>query len=402
MSVLPVKYALTCAEKTPQPDHPLARLRAANGWSYGTVARLIARRAREMGVASMAAQRQKIWRWEHRGVTPDRISQLALARELGVPEDEVLAHPWPTWLPELQPSPCTREIAALRRILTQVRDKLRAGDNAAAAALTESALAETGLTDAGLLGLPTVPGGQGPGEQSTGVRPEKPSDRDERPGQDAHAQHGHGREPGGRTRATSQAGSGTRTGSPPSTKRNGRVGNSVGALSPQRLPSPTTQGDNAVQAGKPTHIRSGAPAHTPSPRLRPVAGRADDAVHALSRTERVENAVRTIRAGLLGSPVLGRPVRRQPARQGPATETARSSGWAVTADTSSSARDADGGARDAHIRDGCVADESCRDRFSARGGRASGCRGGPTRMADPPRLPPGIPRQRTGGPDGHR
>ncbi|ABD09852.1 hypothetical protein ThrDRAFT_02092 [Frankia casuarinae] len=79
--------------------HPLAFIRAQRGWSYQRLARVVARRARDLGVANMAAERQKVWRWEHRGVVPDRVSQLALAAELGVPNDRLESHPWPAWLP---------------------------------------------------------------------------------------------------------------------------------------------------------------------------------------------------------------------------------------------------------------------------------------------------------------
>ncbi len=79
--------------------HPLAFVRAQRGWSYQRLARVVARRARDLGVANMAAERQKVWRWEHRGVVPDRVSQLALAAELGVSTDRVESHPWPAWLP---------------------------------------------------------------------------------------------------------------------------------------------------------------------------------------------------------------------------------------------------------------------------------------------------------------
>jgi tetratricopeptide (TPR) repeat protein/transcriptional regulator with XRE-family HTH domain len=79
--------------------HPLAFVRAQRGWSYQRLARVVARRARDLGVANMAAERQKVWRWEHRGVVPDRVSQLALAAELGVPTEKVESHPWPAWLP---------------------------------------------------------------------------------------------------------------------------------------------------------------------------------------------------------------------------------------------------------------------------------------------------------------
>ncbi|ABW14279.1 hypothetical protein Franean1_4914 [Parafrankia sp. EAN1pec] len=138
--VIPTEHPLSLTESTAQPSHPLRRLRALHGWSYEAVARIVAVRARELGVASMAAQRQKIWRWENRGVTPDRISQLALARELGVPDDEITAHPWPEWLPELGAPSCAQQIATLRGILERVRDVLRAGDSATASALVEQGL----------------------------------------------------------------------------------------------------------------------------------------------------------------------------------------------------------------------------------------------------------------------
>jgi transcriptional regulator with XRE-family HTH domain len=79
--------------------HPLAFVRAQRGWSYQKLARVVAKRARDLGVANMAAERQKVWRWEHRGVVPDRVSQLALATELGVPAERLESHPWPSWLP---------------------------------------------------------------------------------------------------------------------------------------------------------------------------------------------------------------------------------------------------------------------------------------------------------------
>lgn len=79
--------------------HPLAFVRAQRGWSYQKLARVVAKRARDLGVANMAAERQKVWRWEHRGVVPDRVSQLALATELGVPTERLESHPWPSWLP---------------------------------------------------------------------------------------------------------------------------------------------------------------------------------------------------------------------------------------------------------------------------------------------------------------
>ncbi|OHV34760.1 MULTISPECIES: hypothetical protein [Pseudofrankia] len=79
--------------------HPLTFVRVQRGWSYQKLARVVAKRARDLGEGNMAAERQKVWRWEHRGVVPDRVSQLALATELGVPIERLESHPWPSWLP---------------------------------------------------------------------------------------------------------------------------------------------------------------------------------------------------------------------------------------------------------------------------------------------------------------
>ncbi|MBL7496001.1 transcriptional regulator, partial [Frankia sp. CNm7] len=37
--------------------HPLAFVRAQRGWSYQKLARVVAKRARDLGVANMAAER---------------------------------------------------------------------------------------------------------------------------------------------------------------------------------------------------------------------------------------------------------------------------------------------------------------------------------------------------------
>jgi transcriptional regulator with XRE-family HTH domain len=103
----------------------LAQIRAARGWSYQQLARLIAARARAGGVG-IAAERQKIWRWEHRGVTPDRFTQRCLADILGVPHGHLSTHPWPTWLPSAEQPACQQEITELRRQLTEARERLAA------------------------------------------------------------------------------------------------------------------------------------------------------------------------------------------------------------------------------------------------------------------------------------
>jgi hypothetical protein len=105
-------------------DHPLARIRAWKGWSYQNTARIIAHRAQvEFGI-TLAAQRQKVWRWEHRAITPDRIAQLALAAELAVPAAAVSAQPWPRWLSVDGPTACAIEIASLQRQLSAALEAL--------------------------------------------------------------------------------------------------------------------------------------------------------------------------------------------------------------------------------------------------------------------------------------
>jgi transcriptional regulator with XRE-family HTH domain len=103
----------------------LAQIRTAHGWSYQQLARLIAARARAGGVG-MAAERQKIWRWEHRSVTPDRFTQRCLADVLGVPHDHLTTHRWPAWLPTAEPSACQQEIAELRQQLAEAREQVAA------------------------------------------------------------------------------------------------------------------------------------------------------------------------------------------------------------------------------------------------------------------------------------
>ncbi len=111
---------------TPDPHrHPLAHIRTTHGWSYQKLARLIAARARSYGVG-MAAERQKVWRWEHRGVTPDRLTQRCLADVLGVPHEQLAAHPWPGWLPTTEQPACHQEISELRRQLAEARQQLAA------------------------------------------------------------------------------------------------------------------------------------------------------------------------------------------------------------------------------------------------------------------------------------
>ncbi|WP_431961081.1 hypothetical protein [Actinacidiphila sp. bgisy160] len=91
-------------DTAPAPSHPLASVRRSHGWSYQDLARVVADNARALGVP-MAARREKVWRWEHWGVVPERDSQRALARALGVALREVDARPWPGWLPSFDGIP---------------------------------------------------------------------------------------------------------------------------------------------------------------------------------------------------------------------------------------------------------------------------------------------------------
>ncbi|WP_433332455.1 hypothetical protein [Spirillospora sp. CA-294931] len=50
------------------------------------------------GGRNMAAWKQKVNRWERRGVRPEIDAQYALAQNLGIPRSIVDQHPWPGWL----------------------------------------------------------------------------------------------------------------------------------------------------------------------------------------------------------------------------------------------------------------------------------------------------------------
>jgi transcriptional regulator with XRE-family HTH domain len=98
----------------PAAVHPLATVRARRGWSYQQCARMIAMHAHQFGVHNLAAGRQKVWRWEHRGVKPDRVSQRALAAALDIDPYDVERYPWPTWLAPAEVDPALAELAWLR------------------------------------------------------------------------------------------------------------------------------------------------------------------------------------------------------------------------------------------------------------------------------------------------
>ncbi|WP_034592346.1 hypothetical protein [Hamadaea tsunoensis] len=74
--------------------HPLSYVRYERNWTLQDLVDVIAQR-----VGNMAAHREKAWRWENWGVTPDADAQLALAAELGVDPKLVASLGWPGWLP---------------------------------------------------------------------------------------------------------------------------------------------------------------------------------------------------------------------------------------------------------------------------------------------------------------
>lgn len=82
----------------PPGSHPLTRARAALGWSQPRLAREVARALAAGGGPKLAMERQKVWRWEHRGVVPEEPARVAIAHLFSVPAHATVARPWPEWL----------------------------------------------------------------------------------------------------------------------------------------------------------------------------------------------------------------------------------------------------------------------------------------------------------------
>lgn len=78
--------------------HPLSYIRAQHGWTYQDLVDAIANQ-----VGNMARRREKAWKWEHWGIVPDRETQLALAKILDIPQENVELFHWPEWLPDEDP-----------------------------------------------------------------------------------------------------------------------------------------------------------------------------------------------------------------------------------------------------------------------------------------------------------
>lgn len=90
----------SCGQVQPVgPDaHPLTFLRARRGWTYQEIANEVSRVSELLGVRGMAAERQKAWRWEHWGVTPETAARRALAVIVGLPPEVADIVQWPLWL----------------------------------------------------------------------------------------------------------------------------------------------------------------------------------------------------------------------------------------------------------------------------------------------------------------
>lgn len=78
--------------------HPLAYLRRLRGWSQQRLADLLKEEARKKRI-NLATSRNRIWRWECCGTTPDATTQIVLAELLGIHPERVKSGEWPWWLP---------------------------------------------------------------------------------------------------------------------------------------------------------------------------------------------------------------------------------------------------------------------------------------------------------------
>ncbi|WP_407547786.1 helix-turn-helix transcriptional regulator [Streptomyces sp. Pv4-95] len=81
--------------------HPLAYARHLAGKSQAQLIRGMHDAARREGLRC-GADKAAVSRWEHYVKSPDRDSQLLIARVLGVPAGHLSLYPWPDWLPGME------------------------------------------------------------------------------------------------------------------------------------------------------------------------------------------------------------------------------------------------------------------------------------------------------------
>ncbi|MFF7097772.1 XRE family transcriptional regulator [Streptomyces rubradiris] len=106
--------------------HPLALVRAARGMTGVDFARAIRAAAERRGLRS-GTTKQRVYKWEADGVTPDRESQEYIAEVLGVPLEDVDVQSWPNWLPDVGVVPLGPDstVPALREALRASMDRSR-------------------------------------------------------------------------------------------------------------------------------------------------------------------------------------------------------------------------------------------------------------------------------------
>ncbi|MFF4429793.1 helix-turn-helix transcriptional regulator [Streptomyces sp. NPDC001513] len=106
--------------------HALALVRAARGMTGVDLAREICAAAERRGLRS-GTTKQRIYKWEVDGVTPDRESQEYIAEVFGVPLENVDVRSWPNWLPDagVVPLGSASTMPALREALRASMERSR-------------------------------------------------------------------------------------------------------------------------------------------------------------------------------------------------------------------------------------------------------------------------------------
>ena len=106
--------------------HPLALVRTARGMTGVDLAREICAAAERRGLRS-GTTKQRVYKWEADGVTPDRESQEYIAEVFGVRLEDVDVRSWPSWLPDVGVVPLgpASTVSALREALRASMDRSR-------------------------------------------------------------------------------------------------------------------------------------------------------------------------------------------------------------------------------------------------------------------------------------
>ncbi|MEU9609820.1 transcriptional regulator [Streptomyces sp. NPDC048057] len=78
--------------------HPLAYLLQLNNWSANDYLTRLDGVHRRLGYGPIARDRKRVTRWTRHGVVPEVPAQRAMAALHRIPEEEIVARPWPEWL----------------------------------------------------------------------------------------------------------------------------------------------------------------------------------------------------------------------------------------------------------------------------------------------------------------